>query len=119
MDINKITKKEFYQAYNTYPETNFIKWVYKYYNFNLKKKPVPVGTWIAIISWCCATLGLIVFTEIGMIKVANAFLWCYIPFGSLIISFPAFLLNKKRTKKIAKLLKINTEEYNYLVNKFS
>jgi len=118
MDINKISKKEFDQAYNTYPETKFIKWVYKFYNFNLKEKPKPIGTWLAIIFWCLATLGLVVFTEIGMAKFARVFLWLYIPFGSLIITLPTFLLNKKRIKKIVKLLGINTEEYNYLVNKF-
>jgi len=118
MDVNKITKEQFDAAYAKHPETKFLKFMYTYYNVKLKRKPAPIGTWTAVIAWIIATIGLIVFDQLGMKEVATAFLWVYIPFGTLIFTLPAFLMNKSRTKKIAKELGVTFDQYNYLVDKY-
>lgn len=118
MDVDKITKKQFDEAYNNHPETRFLKFMYTYYNINLKRKPTPIGTWAAVISWIIATIGLVLFDLLGMHKVAHVFLWIYIPFGFLIFGLFAFLLNKRRIKKIRKELGITIEQYDYLFNKY-
>ena len=118
MNVDKITKEQLDAIYNKHPETKFISFMYTYYNLNMKSKPTPIGTWVAVISWIIATVGLIVFDQLGMKEVANSFLWIYIPFGAFIFVLPAFLLNMKRTKRIAKELGITTEEYNYLITKY-
>lgn len=116
--MKKITKSQFDKAYNKYPETSFLKFVYTYYNVKLNRRPIPLGTWAAVIGWFIGTIGLIVFDQLGMKDISLKFLWAYIPFASLIITLPAFLLNRIRTKKICKELGVTPEEYNKLVNKF-
>ena len=111
-----ITKEEFDAAYNKYPPSGFLKFVYTHYNVKLMRKPKPIGTWTAVIAWIISTIGLIVFDQLEMKEVANAFVWGYIPFASLIIAFPAFKLNQRRTKKIAKELGISLDHYNNLVD---
>lgn len=113
-----ITKKQFDAAYKEYAPSKFLKFVYTHYNVKLKRKPTPIGTLLAVIGWVIGTIGIIVFDQLGMKEVALKFLWAYIPFGALIISFPAFLLNKRRLKKISKELGISIDAYNKLVDKF-
>ena len=113
-----ITKEQFDAVYNKYKPSAFLKFVYTHYNVKLKRKPRPIGTWAAVIGWFIGTAGIIVFNELDMHDVAMKFLWAFVPFGSLIISLPAFLLNQRRTKKIAKELGVSLDEYNRLVDKF-
>jgi hypothetical protein len=110
-----VSKEKFDAVYNKYAPSKFLKFVYTHYNVNLKRKPTPVGTLLAVIGWVVGTLGLIVFDQLGMKEVSLKFLWAYLPFASLIISLPAFLLSQKRIKKIAKELGITLEKYNQLV----
>ena len=111
-----ITKEEFDAAYNKYPPSGLLKFVYTHYNVRLRRRPRPIGTWTAVIAWIVSTVGLIVFNEIGMREVAEIFVYGYIPFASLIIALPAFLLNKARVKKIVKELGITPDHYNNLVD---
>ena len=115
-DVNSITREEFWTAYNAHPETKFLKFMYTHYNVKLKRTPKPIGTWTAVISWIVATIGMILFNELGMRDIAMIFVWFYIPFGTLIFALPAFLMNKARIKKIIKILDVTPDQYNYLVN---
>lgn len=110
-----VSKEKFDAIYNKYAPSKFLNFVYTYYNVKLKRKPTPIGTLLAVIGWVIGTLGLIIFDQLGMKEIARIFLWAYIPFAALIISLPAFLLNQKRIKKIAKELGVSLERYNKLV----
>ena len=115
-----ITKEQFDAAYNKYGPSKFLKFVYTYYNVKMKRpgKPLAWGTIVAVIAFFIATIGMIVFDQLGMKPVAIGFVWGYIPFGALLISLPAFLLNKARIKKIIKILGVTPIEYNKLVDRF-
>jgi len=114
----EITKEQFDEVYNKYGPGKFLKFVYTYYNVKLKGKPAPLGTWAAVIGWVIGTIGIIVFDQLEMKDIAIKFLWAWLPFGALIISFPAFWLNQFRIKKIAKKLGISLDQYNKLVEKY-
>ena len=114
----EITKEQFDAAYDKHGPGKFLRFVYKHYNVKLKRKPTPIGTLLAVIGWVIGTIGIIVFDQLGMKDIAIKFLWAWIPFGALIISFPAFWLNKARIKKIIKILGITPIEYNKLVEKY-
>lgn len=113
-----VTKEQFDAVYNKYSPSKFLRFVYTHYNVKLKRKPTPIGTLLAVIGWGIGTLGIIVFDQLGMKEVAKGFLWAFVPFGALVISLPAFLLNQRRTKKIAKELGVSLDVYNNLVDKF-
>lgn len=110
-----VSKEKFDAVYSKYAPSKFVNFVYTHYNVNLNKKPTPIGTLLAVIGWVVGTLGLVVFDQLGMKEVAKAFLWAYLPFAALLISLPAFILNQRRIKKIAKELGVSLERYNQLV----
>lgn len=114
--MDNITKVEFDAVYKKYAPSKFLKFAYTYYNVKLKRNPRPIGTWAAVIGWAIGTLGIIVFDQLGMKDIAMIFLWAYVPFGALIIAFPAFLLNHRRIKKMARKLGISIQEYNNLAD---
>ena len=107
-----ITKEQFDAAYTKYGPTKFLKFIYTHYNVKLKRKPTPIGTLLAVIGWIIGTIGIIVFDQLEMKEMAKNFLWAYIPFVSLIISLPAFLMHQARIRKIAKELGVTLQEYN-------
>lgn len=115
----KITKEQFLKVYNKYPENRFVKWVYTYYSLNLLNKPVPIGSWIAVAGFSIATIGMIIFDQVGNHKLASLFTLLYIPFFSFIITLPAFLMNNHRLRKIINELGITVREYNQLVDLYS
>ena len=71
---------------------------------------------MAVIGWTIGTIGIVVFDQLEMREIAMKFLWAYVPFASLIISLPAFLMHQARIKKIAKELGISLQEYNNLAD---
>ena len=113
-----VTKEQFDAAYNKYGPSKFLKFIYTHYNVKLKRKPTPIGTLLAVIGWVIGTIGIIVFDQLEMKEVALKFLWAYVPFASLIIALPAFLMNQARTKRIARELGVSLDEYNRLVDRY-
>lgn len=111
-----VSKEKFDAVYSKYAPSKFLKFVYTYYNLKLKKKPTPIGTLLAVIGWIIGTLGIIIFDQLGMKEIAKGFVWAFAPFAALLITLPAFLLNNRRIKKIAKELGITLEKYNQLVS---
>ena len=118
-NIKNVTKFEFLEAYDRNKPGKFISWIYKYYTTNLKQKPTPIGSWSSLSSFGIATVGMILFDQLGYKTISKNFAFFYLPFllwGILALS--AYLINNARTSKIADELNITIEDYNILAEEY-
>lgn len=117
--MKKITEEEFLDVYESHPANGFTKWAYHNYSTDLKAKPTPVGSWLAIFGFVVGTVGMIVFDQLGNKDVARMFCSLYLLFFLWVVSLPAWIMNKVRINKIVKELGISPEEYNVLVSMYN
>jgi hypothetical protein len=120
MDFNKITKKQFDDAYNKHLPNNWIRFAYKYFSKETEKKNLSLRNNITFLLLTFFLLGFLgtVFSAshafIGVAVITYSILLAIL----VLYLLSAVLFNNKRIKKIMKILGVNKFEYNYLVNKF-
>lgn len=117
--MSKVTKKRYQEVSAKYTPNKFTVWVYRNFSTLLKSKPIPYGSWIAVICFAIATIGIILFDQLGNKEMANKFVWFYLPFVLWMpLGIIAFTMNNKRNRKIANELGVSEEEFNELVAKY-
>lgn len=114
-----VTREQILEAFKKYPFNGFTKWVYKYYSTNLRKKPAPIGSYVAIVGFIIASIGMITFDQIGIKYIADIFASIYLLFAVWGISLPAYIMKQINVKRICKHLGLNSEEYNRYLNMYN
>lgn len=108
----------FTEVYNKHKTNGYTRFMYRFFNLNLKQKPIPWGSILLIVCWGIGTLGIIIFNEIGLISIARIFAYILSLFFLFILTLPAFLMNQLRIRRIIKELGITPYIYNYLAEKY-
>lgn len=119
-DFKKITKKQFDTAYNKYLPSGWVRFAFKYFSKETEKKDMALRnyfTFVLIGLFLLGFFGTVFNAPLPLIK------WITIVYSILLVIlvlylFSAVFLNNFRLKKVMKLLGVNKEQYNYLVNKF-
>jgi len=120
MGYKQITKKQYDTAYNKYPPSRWIKFVFRYFSKETERKDLVLSNTLVY------TLGgLFVIGFFGTVLNAPEVIikWATIPYGIILTligltMFSGFFLNNRRIKKIAKELGVTKWEYNYLADKY-
>jgi hypothetical protein len=119
-ELKKITKEQFFNAYNQHLPNKWIKFAYKYFSKNNEN-----NNFIIKQSIIGLLIILVLFGFFGTIFNINPMLIKFITIiYSVILSifvlylFSAIILNNIRINKIRKILNVSKEQYNYLANKF-
>lgn len=118
--FKKITKKQFNDAYNMHPPNRWIRFGYKYFSKETDKKNMMLRNSISFILgvfFLLGFLGTITNTSYRFIAISTI---VYAIFLTILVLYllSVAILNNRRIKKIMKILDINKEEYNFLVEKF-
>lgn len=119
-NYKSITKSEFDAFYNTHPPNGWIKFAYKYFSKETEKKDLVLKHNLIFLLLGLFFIGFFSTAfnlPIPFIKISTL---AYAAILSILVIylFSAVVLNNLRIKKIRKALKVNKNEYNYLVNKF-
>lgn len=115
--MKSITKEEFLNVYNKHLPNLFLRIMFKYFSTDFKKS---IGTQI-IISLMVIFNILAVISDIFHIKMSvGVFLFiANVPFALWGLSaLIAFIWNNIRTKRVAKILGLTPDEYNYYADMY-
>ena len=116
MDVKNITKQQLKEAFDHHPNS-YVNWAIKHYSLNLRKTPKPIGSYISLISFIIATIGMILFDKLGMHTYASIFASLYILFALWgVITLPAYIMIKLIHRKICKELDISMEDLYVLLS---
>lgn len=116
----EVTKEQFLNAYNRFPPSKWVKFVFKYFS----KKTAVDDEWLrkSIISFLLflflvGFVGTILKWGTPVMKLATlTFVFVLVVVG--IIMSTGAILNNLRIRKIRKLLGVSRYEYNKLVDKY-
>jgi len=119
-DWKKITKTQFNVAYNKHLPNAWIRFAFKYFSKETEKKDMSLRNNLTFI-----LLGFFLVGFFGTVfNVAKAIIGTTTIIYSILLSmlvlylFTAVIMNNLRIKKIMKILGVNKQEYNALVNKY-
>jgi len=120
MDWKKITKKQFNDAYNTYPPSGWIRFAFKYFSKSTEKKNLKPSRTITIILLTLFGLGMWGTIQGWPRAVVGTVTLLY---GVLLAILVLFLLaavwsNNARIGKIRRILGVSKWEWNLLVDKY-
>lgn len=119
-DFQKITKKQFENAYNEHQPNAWIKFAFKYFSKETEKKNMSLSNKLGLLLILLFILGFFStvlnfpLNIIGLITITYSILLVVLT----LYLFSAAILNNIRNNKIRKILGVSKSEYNYLVNKF-
>jgi len=111
-----MTTSEFKKVVEKHPPNWFVRFMYRWFNTETFRKPYPVGSWLAIMSFMIGTTGMIINDQKGNKKKATGFAWVILGFVVLIFTLPAYWMNQHRIRVICRELGITVEEYNIYIN---
>jgi hypothetical protein len=119
-DWKKITLEEFIEAYNTYLPNGWTRFAFKYFSKsteakNMKPSRTVVGILISLfLVGFFATVFKLPRAIIAPVTITYSILLAVLVIFLLI----AVWMNNARIKKIAKLLGVTLQEYNWLADKY-
>ena len=120
MGYKQITKRQFDAAYNKYPPSRWIKFVFRYFSKETEKKDLALSNTLTYTMGALFAVGFFstVFNAPEVI-----IKWATLPLCAILVligitMFSGFFLNNRRIKKIAKELGVTKWEYNYLADKY-
>jgi hypothetical protein len=119
-DWKKITKTQFDAAYNKHLPNGWIKFAFKYFSKETEKKDMSLRNNLTFILLGFFLVGFFgtVFNATRILIGAATIVYLIILSILVLYLFSAVIMNNLRIKKIIKILGVNKQEYNTLVNKY-
>lgn len=120
MDWRDITLEQFIDAYNHYPPNGWTRFAFKYFSKSTEAKNMKLSRWfvgVLLGLFGVGMLGTILKLPrpiVGTVTIGYTILLAILVIFLLI----AVWMNNARIKKIAKVLGVSLQEYNWLADKY-
>lgn len=111
--MKEVNKEDFLKVYNEHALNLFLRIMYKHFSTDMKRS---LGTKIILVLFVMFNILAIILDNKSLSLRNISLVLANLPFTLWgITALVAFIWNKLRTKRIAKLLGLTDEEYNYYV----